>query len=202
MRHKAGETQHQKTKHPRAAPGRRLRADVLLLIDAASAYSVRLFHHKVLHRDAVALDSLGIQYPVAAVFKKRARRDGSMGGQPVCAAAGFELVAEGRGNPLPLAVLVDGRSASAAEIFSAAVQDHGTGVIVGTQTYGKGVVQQTVDLGDGTSMKITIAEYYTPSGKSINGTGVTPDVEVEYEYDEDDPERDNQLEKAIEVVNG
>lgn len=102
----------------------------------------------------------------------------------------------------PLAVLVDGRSASAAEIFSAAVQDHGTGIIVGTQTYGKGVVQQTVDLGDGTSMKITIAEYYTPSGKSINGTGVTPDVEVEYEYDEDDPERDNQLEKAVEVING
>ena len=102
----------------------------------------------------------------------------------------------------PLAVLVDGWSASAAEIFSAAVQDHGTGIIVGTQTYGKGVVQQTVDLGDGTSMKITIAEYYTTSGKSINGTGVTPDVEVEYEYDEDDPERDNQLEKAVEVING
>lgn len=101
----------------------------------------------------------------------------------------------------PLAVLVDGRSASASEIFSAAVQDYGTGVIVGTQTYGKGVVQQTVDLGDGTLLKITIAEYYTPSGRSINGTGVTPDVEVEYVYDENDPGRDNQLEAAIEAVN-
>lgn len=101
----------------------------------------------------------------------------------------------------PLAVLVDGRSASASEIFSAAIQDYGVGTIVGTQTYGKGVVQQTIDLGDGTCMKVTISEYYTPSGRSINGTGVTPDVEVEYEYDEDEPERDNQLEKAVEVVN-
>ena len=101
----------------------------------------------------------------------------------------------------PLAVLVDGRSASASEIFSAAIQDYGVGTIVGTQTYGKGVVQQTIDLGDGTCMKITISEYYTPSGRSINGTGVTPDVEVEYEYDENDPEKDDQLEKAIEVVN-
>ena len=100
-----------------------------------------------------------------------------------------------------LAVLVDGRSASASEIFSAAIQDYDVGTIVGTQTYGKGVVQQTIDLGDGTCMKVTISEYYTPSGRSINGTGVTPDVEVEYEYDEDEPERDNQLEKAVEVVN-
>ena len=69
-------------------------------------------------------------------------------------------------------------------------------------TYGKGVVQQLMDLGDGTYLKVTIAEYYTPSGRSINGTGVEPDVEVEYEYDEDDPERDNQLEKAVEVING
>lgn len=102
----------------------------------------------------------------------------------------------------PLAVLVDGHSASASEIFSAAIQDYGVGTIVGTQTYGKGVVQQTIDLGDGTCMKITISEYYTPSGRSINGTGVTPDVEVEYEYDEDEPEKDNQLEKAIDTVNG
>ena len=102
----------------------------------------------------------------------------------------------------PLVVLVDGRSASASEIFSAAIQDYGVGTIVGTQTYGKGVVQQTIDLGDGTCMKVTISEYYTPSGRSINGTGVTPDVEVEYEYDEEDPERDNQLEKAIDTVNG
>lgn len=100
----------------------------------------------------------------------------------------------------PLAVLVNQYSASAAEIFSGAIQDYGTGTIVGMTTYGKGVVQQLMDLGDGTCLKVTIAEYYTPSGRSINGTGVTPDVEVEYEYDENNPEADNQLDKALEVV--
>ena len=100
----------------------------------------------------------------------------------------------------PLAVLVNQYSASASEIFSGAIQDYGTGTIVGMTTYGKGVVQQLMDLGDGTCLKVTIAEYYTPSGRSINGTGVEPDVEVEYEYDENNPEADNQLDKALEVV--
>lgn len=102
----------------------------------------------------------------------------------------------------PLAILVNQYSASASEIFSGAIQDYGTGTIVGTTTYGKGVVQQLMDLGDGTCLKVTIAEYYTPSGRSINGAGVTPDVEVEYEYDENNPEADNQLDKALEVVRG
>ena len=100
----------------------------------------------------------------------------------------------------PLAVLVNQYSASASEIFSGAVQDYGTGQIVGVTTYGKGVVQQLTDLGDGTYLKLTIAEYYTPSGRSINGIGVEPDVEVEYKYDENDPAADNQLDRAIEVV--
>ena len=100
----------------------------------------------------------------------------------------------------PLAVLVNQYSASASEIFSGAIQDYGIGQIVGVTTYGKGVVQQLVDLGDGTYLKLTIAEYYTPSGRSINGVGVEPDVEVEYEYDENNPEADNQLERALEVV--
>ena len=71
---------------------------------------------------------------------------------------------------------------------------------MGTTTYGKGVVQQLMDLGDGTCLKLTIAEYYTPSGRSINGTGVEPDVEVQYIYDENNPEADNQLDQAFEVV--
>ena len=100
----------------------------------------------------------------------------------------------------PLAVLVNQYSASASEIFAGAVQDYGTGQIVGMTTYGKGVVQQLMDLNDGTYLKLTIAEYYTPSGRSINGEGVTPDVEVEYEYNADDPQADNQLEKAMEIV--
>lgn len=100
----------------------------------------------------------------------------------------------------PVAVLVNGYSASASEIFAGAMQDYKQGTIVGTQTYGKGVVQKLFDLKDGTCLKLTIAEYFTPSGRSINGEGVTPDVVVEYEPDEQNPEYDNQLQKAIEVV--
>lgn len=101
---------------------------------------------------------------------------------------------------VPMAVLVNGNSASASEIYAGAIQDHEAGTIVGTQTYGKGVVQQIFGLGDGTSVKLTIAEYFTPKGRSINGEGVTPDLEVEYEPDEKDPEADNQLEAAAEAV--
>lgn len=101
---------------------------------------------------------------------------------------------------VPMVVLVNGNSASASEIYAGAIQDYGIGKIVGTQTYGKGVVQQIFDLGDGTSVKLTIAEYFTPSGRNIDGEGITPDVEVEYEADENNPEADNQLEKALEVM--
>lgn len=101
---------------------------------------------------------------------------------------------------IPMTVLVNGNSASASEIFAGAVQDYGLGKIVGTKTYGKGVVQQIFDLKDGTCVKLTISEYFTPKGRSINGKGITPDVEIEYEADEENPEADNQLEKAVEVL--
>ena len=100
----------------------------------------------------------------------------------------------------PMAVLVNQYSASASEIFAGAVQDYGTGEIVGVTTYGKGVVQQIIGLKDGSSIKVTISEYFAPSGRSINGEGVTPDVEVEYERDEENPDADNQLDKALEVI--
>ena len=100
----------------------------------------------------------------------------------------------------PMAVLVNQYSASASEIFSGAVQDYGTAKIVGVTTYGKGVVQQLMNLGDGTCLKVTIAEYYTPNGRSINGKGVEPDVEVEYQYDEENPKADNQLDQALSTV--
>ena len=75
-------------------------------------------------------------------------------------------------------------------------------LIVGVTTYGKGVVQQLMDLGDGTCLKVTIAEYYTPNGRSINGKGVEPDVKVEYQYDEENPKADNQLDQALSTVQG
>lgn len=101
---------------------------------------------------------------------------------------------------VPLVVLTNGYSASASEIFAGAVKDHKLGTLVGTTTYGKGIVQNIYSLGDGTSLKITGAEYFTPSGTNIHGIGIAPDVEIEYEYDAENPDYDNQLEKAIEVL--
>ncbi len=100
----------------------------------------------------------------------------------------------------PITVLINGQSASASEIFAAAVQDYERGEIVGTKSYGKGVVQNLYNLRDGTCVKLTTAEYFTPKGRRIDGKGVVPDVEVEYQYDESRPEADNQLEKAVEIL--
>ena len=97
----------------------------------------------------------------------------------------------------PLAVLVNGRSASASEVFSGAVQDYGTGTIIGTQTYGKGIVQTLYSLSDGSCLKLTTAQYFTPDGRNIHGEGITPDIVVEKAADD---QTDNQLEKAVETV--
>ena len=97
----------------------------------------------------------------------------------------------------PMAVLADGNSASAAEIFAGAIQDYELGPIVGTTTYGKGIVQQIIDLDDDTCVKLTIAEYFTPNGRNIHKKGIEPDVEVEYERNEENPEEDNQLNAAL-----
>ncbi len=102
---------------------------------------------------------------------------------------------------LPLVVLVDQYSASASEILSGAVQDAGIGTIVGTQTYGKGVVQSIFPFTDNTAVKLTTADYYTRGGHNIDQIGITPDVEVELDEDaylEDGT--DSQLEKAIEIL--
>lgn len=102
---------------------------------------------------------------------------------------------------VPLVVLTNGYSASASEIFAGAVQDYKIGTLVGTKTYGKGIVQNIYNLGDGTSIKITSSEYFTPNGRNIHGIGIEPDVTVEYKYDEANPDADNQLDKAIEILN-
>lgn len=104
---------------------------------------------------------------------------------------------------LPLVVLIDMNSASAAEIMAGAIQDHQLGTLVGTTTFGKGIVQQIVPFKDGSAVKITISAYFTPNGKNIHGIGIVPDVECEFDGEayygsEDHP--DNQLEKAKEVL--
>lgn len=100
----------------------------------------------------------------------------------------------------PLAVLVNGYSASASEIFAGAIQDYKVGTIVGTTSYGKGIVQQLFPLTDGTCVKLTVSEYFTPNGRNIHGVGIEPDVEVEYKADEENVEADNQLDAAIAEV--
>lgn len=98
---------------------------------------------------------------------------------------------------IPMAVLINGNSASASEIFAGAIQDYEMGTLVGTTTYGKGIVQNIYSLGDGTSLKLTTSEYFTPNGRNIHGIGIKPDIEVKYEYDAENPTADNQLQAAM-----
>lgn len=105
----------------------------------------------------------------------------------------------------PLAVLVNGNSASASEIFAGAIKDYGLGTLVGTQTFGKGIVQKVYPLSDGTAVKLTVSKYYTPKGNNIHGIGIAPDVEVELDADVANAitipeEKDNQLQKAVEIL--
>ena len=101
----------------------------------------------------------------------------------------------------PLVVLVNGNSASAAEILTGAIKDYKLGTILGTTTYGKGIVQQVIPLGDGTGVKVTIASYFTPNGTDIHGVGIEPDEELELDVDAylEDGE-DNQLDRAVEII--
>ncbi|MDO5155987.1 MAG: S41 family peptidase [Eubacteriales bacterium] len=103
----------------------------------------------------------------------------------------------------PLAVLVNGYSASASEIFAGAVKDYEIGTLVGTNTFGKGIVQRMFPLNDGSAIKLTIAKYFTPKGNDIHKIGIKPDIEVELDteaYKESKGEKDNQLQAAIDNV--
>lgn len=108
-------------------------------------------------------------------------------------------------NDVPMVVLVNGNSASAAEILAGAIQDTDRGELIGTTTFGKGLVQRLFTLPDGSGLNVTIQKYYTPNGTSIHGVGITPDYEVElpeeYAQQTNIPaEADTQLQKAVEVL--
>ena len=102
----------------------------------------------------------------------------------------------------PLVVLVDSGSASASEILAGAVKDYGIGTLVGTTTFGKGIVQRIISLSDGSAVKLTVSNYYTPNGNNIHKIGIEPDIEEKFDseaYYNDGV--DNQLNKAIEIMN-
>ena len=98
---------------------------------------------------------------------------------------------------VPMVVLVNGNSASASEIFTGALQDYGKATIVGTQTFGKGIVQTIMALGDGSAVKVTVSRYFTPKGVCIHGVGITPDEVVENDLEK---EGDEQLEAAKAIL--
>lgn len=98
----------------------------------------------------------------------------------------------------PMVVLVNGNTASASEIFTGALKDYDEAEIIGTTTFGKGIVQSIIPLFDGSAVKLTSAKYYTPSGVCIHGTGIEPDQVVEYDKE---LEEDNQLQAAIDYLN-
>lgn len=108
---------------------------------------------------------------------------------------------------IPMVVLVNGNSASAAELFTGALMDYDWATVVGTQTFGKGIVQNLIPLGDGSAVKLTTSHYYTPGGFDLHEKGLTPDVEID--LDEElkkkaivELDEDNQVQKALEVLEG
>jgi carboxyl-terminal processing protease len=105
--------------------------------------------------------------------------------------------------PVPLAVLVNGHTASASEITSGAIQDSGVGAIIGTKTFGKGVVQEILPLPDGSAIKITDARYLTPRNRDINHLGITPDILVDENKNAryGSPGKDAQLDRAVQYLN-
>ncbi len=106
---------------------------------------------------------------------------------------------------LPMVVLINGYSASASEILAGAIQDYEIGTLIGTTSYGKGIVQQIVSLKDGSAVKLTVSSYYTPKGRNIHGIGIEPDIVCEFDgdtYYNSEDKYDNQLEKAKEILSG
>lgn len=108
----------------------------------------------------------------------------------------------GEFNPKNLVVLVDNGSASASEILAGALKDHGVATVIGVPTFGKGSVQELVDLDDGSSLKVTIARWFTPNGVSISNGGLSPDIIIKRTFEDREANVDPQKDAAIKFLNG
>ena len=109
----------------------------------------------------------------------------------------FTAVSGQLAESIPMVVLVNDASASASEIVAGAIQDQGRGTIIGTTTFGKGSVQLLHELSDGSELRVTIARWFTPNNNSINGEGITPDIEALEDFE---TEEDEQLQRAVEFL--
>ncbi len=106
---------------------------------------------------------------------------------------------------MPMTILINGNSASASEIFAAAMQDYNAATLIGTTSFGKGIVQSLIPFSDGTAVKVTVSRYFTPRGVCIHGVGVTPDIEIDLAEELKqlvviEHAQDNQLQAAIEEL--
>jgi carboxyl-terminal processing protease len=115
---------------------------------------------------------------------------------------GYNVFNKNNNSNFQMVILVDGGSASASEILAGALQEHGIAKLVGTQTFGKGSVQELINLTPKTSLKVTVARWLTPNGTSISAHGLTPDVVVPISEDDVKQNRDPQLDKALQILNG
>jgi carboxyl-terminal processing protease len=142
-----------------------------------------------------AIDMASWFLPVGSVVVKEDFRDEE--DAQVYRSKGYNIFTD----KLKLAILIDGGSASASEILAGALHDNGIGTLVGTQSFGKGSVQELVDITPTTSLKVTIAKWLTPKDISISHQGLTPDVEVKLDEEKFKKGEDTQLNKAIEILN-
>lgn len=139
----------------------------------------------------VAVDSAGFWLPNRLItFSKDAKGE----------IKSFKTGGQGELVNLKTVVLINRGSASGAEILAGALQDYGIATLVGEKTFGKGSVQEFIDLPDGSAIKITTAYWYTPEGRQINETGVEPDVKVELTDEDYNLDHDPQLDKALELL--